>query len=115
MDSKVAIFSIAMEGILQTINHIMKTPGNLGGKPHIAGRRIGVHDIVIAHLQLREPVAEIAENYGLNLSEIYAALAYYYDHQDEIDAIIRGLDELTEKLGPGEDVLAAKRAKNNSV
>jgi uncharacterized protein (DUF433 family) len=104
-----------MEGTVQAINYIMKTPGNLGGKPHIAGRRIGVHDIVIAHLQLGEPVAEIAENYSLNLSEIYAALAYYYDHQSEIDAIIQKLDELTDKLGPGEDVLAAKRARNKSA
>src|SRR5688572_17865175 len=101
-----------MEGTVQAINYIMKTPGNLGGKPHIAGRRIGVHDVVIAHLHLDESVSEIAENYSLNLSEVYAALAYYYDHQSEIDAIIREIDRLTEELGPGEQALAAKRARH---
>ena len=56
-----------MESTIQAINHIVKTPGNLGGKPHIAGRRIAVHDIVIAHLQLGAPISEVAANYDLSL------------------------------------------------
>jgi uncharacterized protein (DUF433 family) len=99
-----------MESTVQAISHIVKTPGNLGGKPHIAGRRIGVHDVVIAHLQLGESVQEVATNYTLTMAEIYAALAYYYDHQAEIDSIIERLDEVTETYGPGEEALAAKRA-----
>ena len=100
-----------MESTIQAINHIVKTPGNLGGKPHIAGRRIAVHDIVIAHLQLGAPISEVAANYDLSLGEVYAALAYYYDHKDEIDAAIDELDQAIEQYGPGEDALAGQRAK----
>ena len=100
-----------MESTVQAINHIVKTPGNLGGKPHIAGRRVAVHDVVIAHLQLGAPITEVAANYDLSLAEVYAALAYYYDHKDEIDAAIDELDQAIEQYGPGEDVLAIERAK----
>lgn len=31
---------------------------------------------------------EIASNYGLSLADVYAALAYYYDHRQEIDEAI---------------------------
>ena len=34
------------------------------------------------------PPEEIASMYDLGMAEIYAALAYYYDHREEIDAII---------------------------
>ena len=32
---------------------------------------------------------EISAEYGLTLAEIYAALSYYFDHQDEINESIR--------------------------
>ena len=32
---------------------------------------------------------EIASEYGLTLGEVHAALAYYYDHRDVINAAIR--------------------------
>jgi uncharacterized protein (DUF433 family) len=76
------------EGVIQNIQYIVKTPGNLGGAPRIAGHRIGVHDIVNLHIRLDAPLDEIAENYNLTLAEIHAALAYYYDHQDEIHTIL---------------------------
>ncbi len=72
-----------MENIL--IQHIEITPGVRGGKPRLAGSRITVTDIVIMHLKLGQSVDEIATEYNLPLAGIYAALAYYYDHQMEID------------------------------
>lgn len=68
-----------------SINYIVKTPGMLGGRARIAGRRIGVSDIVNAHLRLGAPVEEVVEAYEITPAQVYAALAYYYDHQDEID------------------------------
>jgi uncharacterized protein (DUF433 family) len=67
------------------INHITTTPDIAGGKPHIAGRRLTVQQIVVWHEQMGYSVDEIASQYDLTLSEIYAALAYYYDHKDAID------------------------------
>lgn len=65
--------------------YIAITPGLRGGKPHIAGTRITVSDIVIMRLKLAQSVAEIAAEYSLSLASVYAALTYYYDHQSEID------------------------------
>ena len=37
----------------------------------------------------------------LKLSEVHAAMAYYHDHQQEIDAEIQGeLDQLEKRTGP---------------
>ena len=68
---------------------IVSTPGTLGGKPRIAGRRISVQDIAIWHEHMGMSPDEIATDYDLTLAEIYAALAYYHDHREEIEARIR--------------------------
>jgi uncharacterized protein (DUF433 family) len=70
--------------------HIVTTPGTLGGKARIAGRRISIEDIAIWHLRLGKTVDEICAEYDLSLAEVHAALAYYYDHQAEIE---RGINE----------------------
>src|SRR5437660_555679 len=68
--------------------HIEITPGVTGGRPRIAGHRITVQDIVLWHERLDLGADEIATEYGLSLAEVYAALAYYYDHREEIDRAI---------------------------
>lgn len=65
--------------------HIEQTPGILGGKPRIAGHRIAVEHVVTWHLQLGQSVDAIAIEYGLSHASIHAALAYYYDHREEMD------------------------------
>jgi uncharacterized protein (DUF433 family) len=99
-----------MADTIQAINYIVKTPGTLGGDPRIAGHRIGVHDIVIVHLQLGEPISEIAENYNLSLAEIYAALSYYYDHRQEIDNIIAAMDRI-EAAYQDDEATTSRRAQ----
>ena len=74
--------------------HIEVTPGVAGGKPRIAGHRITVQDIVIWHERLGLSADEIASEYGLSLADVYAALAYYYDHREDIDRAIRADEEL---------------------
>lgn len=70
------------------INYIVKTPGILSGAPRIADRRVGVHTIVDLHLNRGVNIRDLAESLDLTRAQIYAALAYYYDHQPEIDALI---------------------------
>jgi uncharacterized protein (DUF433 family) len=67
-------------------DHIEVTPDTAGGKPRIRSRRITVQDIVIWHERLGKSADEIAAEYDLTLADVYAALAYYFDHRDEIDA-----------------------------
>ncbi|GEM_PF-365566 len=65
--------------------YIVATSDIRGGKPRIAGTRISVADIVIMHLRLGQSLEEIAVTYDLPLAALYAAMAYYYDHRNDID------------------------------
>lgn len=73
-----------------TLNrHIDITPEVRGGKPRIAGTRITVADVVIMHRRMGQSLEEIACKYNLSLAALYAAMAYYYDNQAEIDQSIQ--------------------------
>lgn len=65
--------------------HIEVTPGVVGGKPCVAGRRIAVHHIVRWHERQGRSAEEIAAEHDLSLADVYAALAYYHDHRDAIN------------------------------
>ena len=83
----------------KTLNeHIVATPGVLGGRPRIAGRRIGVEHIVTWHEQMGWSIEDIAREFDLTLADIYAALLYYYDHKDEIDTQMREGEARVEEL-----------------
>ena len=81
--------------------HIEITPGICGGKPRIAGHRITVQQIVIWHDRLGKSADEIATEYDLELSDVYAALAYYFDHREDIDRAIeesaKWIEEIRQK------------------
>ena len=68
--------------------HIATDPAITHGRPHIAGHRIRVQDIAIWHERMGLSADEICTDYNLSLSEVYAALAYYFDHKAEIDQSI---------------------------
>jgi uncharacterized protein (DUF433 family) len=65
--------------------HIERTPDTAGGRPRIRGRRITVQHIAIWHERLGKSADEIAAEYDLTLADVHAALAYYFDHREEID------------------------------
>jgi uncharacterized protein (DUF433 family) len=69
--------------------HIEITPGVAGGKPRIAGHRITVANIALWHERFGKSADEIAAEYDLSLADIYAALAYYFDHREEIEQSIK--------------------------
>ena len=68
---------------------IVRTPDICGGKPRIAGHRITVRNIAVWHDHLGWSADEIASEYDLKLADIYAALAYYFAHREEIAQSIR--------------------------
>ena len=78
--------------------HIEITPGIAGGKPRIAGRRITVQNIAIWHEWMGRSADEIASEYDLTLADVYAALAYYYDHRLEIEKAIKESESFVEAL-----------------
>ena len=65
--------------------HIEATPGVCGGKPRIAGHRITVHNVALWQGRVGMTPEEIASEYDLGLADVYAALAYYHDHKEQID------------------------------
>jgi uncharacterized protein (DUF433 family) len=87
-------------GTLSVIReHIVSTPETCGGKPRIAGSRIQVKQIVVMHERQGMSPAEIVAEYPhLTLAGIYAALAYYHDHREEINADIRMEQEWYEEM-----------------
>ncbi len=59
------------------------------GVPVLAGSRVKVVEIVLDHLAHGSDAQEIHREFPhLSLGEIHSALAYYYDHQGELDADI---------------------------
>lgn len=79
--------------------HIVMTPGVCGGKPRIDGTRIRVMDVVGYHLREGYPVSWLVENLpGLTEASVHAALAFYYDNTELVDAGGRADDERIEAL-----------------
>ena len=76
---------------------VVKTPDVLGGEPRLDGHRISV-------LQVVDPVlgghsaAAVADQLDVGLAEVHEALAYYYNHPDEMEAIREEYTELEDDL-----------------
>ncbi|MHB1037813.1 MAG: DUF433 domain-containing protein [Pirellulales bacterium] len=78
--------------------HIEATPGTCGGVPRIAGTRIRVQDVVLWTEQGLSP-DEIVSGYPhLTLADVHAALAYYYDHREQIDRQMSEADALVRQM-----------------
>lgn len=78
---------------------IVRTPGTCGGKPRIDGHRIKVEHVAICHERLgMSPDSIVSAHPSLTLAQVHAALAYYYDHRDQIDADIDAGERFAEEL-----------------
>jgi uncharacterized protein (DUF433 family) len=66
--------------------NIEQDPARCGGQPVVAGTRIRVATILACYRQ-GMGVEEIVQQYpGLRPADVHDALAYAYDHLDEIEA-----------------------------
>ena len=76
--------------------HITIGPDNV---PMLVGTRIKVVEIVRDHLAHGSDAQEIHREFPhLSLGQIHSALAYYYDHQDEMEVDISRRIERSEEL-----------------
>jgi uncharacterized protein (DUF433 family) len=76
------------------------------GKPCIVGTGVRVWDVYVLYERQGRSADEIVAAYPhLKLADVYAALAYYWDHKSEIDRQMKQADEFVEQLkaanGPG--------------
>ncbi len=70
--------------------HIETDPAVCGGRPCITGTRIRVQDIYSWHEHEGVSPDEIVSRFPqLSLADVYSALAYYWDHREEIERQIQ--------------------------
>ena len=73
---------------MQTVDypHIVMSPDNV---PYLANTQTKVIEVVLDRLAYHWDADEIQRQHPhLSLAQIHSALAYYYDHQEEMDAAI---------------------------
>ncbi len=73
---------------VESINLITRNPEIRGGRPCIIGTGLRVTDIVVAMRYHKRTPDQIADGFQVSLAQVYAALAYYNMHKDDIDADI---------------------------
>ena len=79
-------------------DRITKTLGVCGGRACIAGHRVRVLDVVEWHEhQGMTPDQIVSEVPSLTLADVHAALAYYFDHMEEIREEMRAERALVEE------------------
>lgn len=79
-------------------NHIEIDPLICGGKPRIAGHRITVANVAVWYERLGKTPDQIADEHEITLADVYAALAYYFDHREEIDRSLAEGEAFAEML-----------------
>ena len=102
--------------------HIGVRAGYCGGEPHILGHRIKVRHVAVWHDRAGMSPADIVAAYpSLSLAAVHSALAYYYDHREEIQAAIAAEDQFVEELkataGPSlvQEKLGQRHATDDSL
>lgn len=103
---------------MSQIPQIESRPDKCGGRPCIAGTRIGVQDIYVWHeLRRQSPDDIVAEFPELSLAQVHLALAYFWDHQQEIRRQMSEDDEFVARfraergLGPLDRLDASARPR----
>ena len=86
------------------------------GRACLNGRRFWVHDVAAEHKYWHYTPEEIQEGHSDQpLAAIYSALAYYYDHEAEIeaewDAADRAAEEHIREFGGNGDLRAKLEAR----
>lgn len=83
--------------------NIERDPARCGGQPVVGGTRIRV-GIVLGCYRQGMSVEEIIQQYpSLKPADVHDALAYAYDHLDEIEADLAADEEATVKARPAGD------------
>jgi uncharacterized protein (DUF433 family) len=95
-----------------TYGHITENPGIRGGKACVDRTRIAVVDIVQLQREGKRP-EEMLNVFAvaLTLAQVHAALAYYYDHREEVEASFAQEEEVEGKI---EQARAAWRKRGAS-
>jgi uncharacterized protein (DUF433 family) len=78
--------------------HIVRLEGVCGGEPVIDRLRVTVRHVATLYLQ-GETIQEIAQTLNLTEAQVFHALSYFFDHRDEITALIAREEEAHAHFG----------------
>ncbi len=82
-----------------TYPYVISDPLICVGQPHVQGTRITVQRIALEVEQLgMTPDEVLAAHPHLTLAQVHAALAYFYDHRQEIDHAAAELNTIEQEL-----------------
>jgi uncharacterized protein (DUF433 family) len=94
----ICFWGCTMNDTVLTLNYIVSNPKIRGGLPIIEGTTIRVSDVAALSEYKGYSVEEIAVNYTLSLSQVYAALTYYHAHKSDIDAELKADDDFIQNM-----------------
>lgn len=77
------------------------------GHARTVNRRVKVHMIALKH-RYGETIEAIAEHYGISLADVHAALTYYHDNKEAMDAETARKEALARELGVSGEELRMK-------
>lgn len=77
---------------------IVRTDDVLGGDPRIEGTRIGVLHVYELAIEGDHTPADVADQLGISLGDVYTALAYYHEQPDEMRAVRERHSDVEERL-----------------
>ena len=81
------------------------------GTPRTINGWVKVKMIVQNRIFANASLEDIADHYGIHLSDVHAAMAYYYDNQAVMDAQFEEDEELTRRYGVSGEELKARILK----
>lgn len=89
-----------MANVIQ--EHIEIVQEASGPKARIVGHRISVEDIAVWHEKLGMSPDEIVYHFPtITIADVHAALAYYWDHRDEIERAMKEENAFVEEFRKG--------------
>lgn len=80
------------------MTRIVRTDDVLGGEPRIEGTRIGVLDVYELVIDGGYAPEDVADQLDRSLGDVYGALAYYYDHPEEMQQLRAEREGTTARL-----------------
>lgn len=105
-----AVIDINKYQMLQEL--LQKAQGGVavgGAEPMIAGSDITIRELATRHLQA-DSIDDLRHRFPqLNQAQIYGALAYYYEHSDEVDRLIAAHRAERAAAHPGASAAAEQR------
>lgn len=69
---------------------------DLLSEPHVSGRRVSVRQVRALVEERGEDPEAVADRFGLDIADVYHALAYYHDHPAEMREVERERAEAIE-------------------